>query len=54
MALDIPLRKTNTGQQTLSFVQTKIWTKLGDSTKKVKTIASFTPCWEEINSKQTL
>ena len=44
MALDIPLRKTNTGQQTLSFVQPKIWTKLGDSTKKVKTIASFTPC----------
>ena len=29
MALDIPLRKTNTGQKTLSFLGPKIWSKLG-------------------------
>ena len=41
MALDIPLRKTNTGQQT-SFPGPKICTKTSRSTKNVKTTTSFT------------
>ena len=42
MALDLPLRKTSAGQQALSFLEPKIWTKINHSTKNVKTTASFT------------
>ena len=42
MALDIPLRKTNTGQRALSFLGSKIWTKISHSTKNVKITASLT------------
>ena len=41
MALDIPLRKTNTGQKSLSFLGPKIWFKIGPSIKNVKTPSSF-------------
>ena len=41
MTLDIPLRKTNTGEQALSFLETKIWTTISHSTKNVKTTVSF-------------
>ena len=46
MALDILLRKTNTGQQSLSFLGPKIWTKISHSTKNVKTTVSFTNALE--------
>ena len=42
MVLDIPLGKANAGQQALSFLGTKIWTRISHSTKNVKTMASFT------------
>ena len=42
MALDMPLRKINTGQQALSFLGPKIWTKISHGTKNVRTTASFT------------
>ena len=42
MALNIPLRKTNTRQQALSFHGPKIWTKIGHNMKNIKTTASFT------------
>ena len=42
MALDIPLIKSSEGQQALSFLGPKIWTKIIHSTKNVKTTASFT------------
>ena len=41
MALDIPLRKTNTGQRGLSFLGPKIWSKIGLSIKNVRTSPSF-------------
>ena len=41
MALDIPLRKTNTGQKSLSFLGPKIWSKIGPSIKNVRTSSSF-------------
>ena len=41
MALDIPLRKTNTGQKSLSFLGPKIWSKIGPSIKNVRTLFSF-------------
>ena len=41
MALDIPLRKTNTGQKSLSFLGPKIWSKIGPSIKNVRTLSSF-------------
>ena len=41
MALDIPLRKTNTGQKSLSFLGPKIWSKIGPSIKNVRTSTSF-------------
>ena len=41
MALDIPLRKTNTGQKSLSSLGTKIWSKIGPSIKNVTTWSSF-------------
>ena len=41
MALDIPLRKTNTGQRGLSFLGPKIWSKIGLSIKNVRTSSSF-------------
>ena len=42
MAKDIPLRKTNTGQQALSYVGQKIWTKISHSTKNTKAMVYFT------------
>ena len=42
MALDTPLRKANTGQQVLSFLAPKIWTKISHSIRNVKTTASLT------------
>ena len=41
MALGIPLRKTNTGQKSLSFLGSKIWSKIGPSIKNVRTLPSF-------------
>ena len=38
---DIPLRKTNTGQKSLSFLGPKIWSKIGSSIKIVRTLSSF-------------
>ena len=49
MTLDLPLRKINAGQQALSFLGPKMWTKVSHSSKNV-----FRTCWEEINSKQTV
>ena len=42
MALDIPLRKTNIGQKSLSFLGPKIWTRIKASLKSVGTTVSFT------------
>ena len=42
MALDVPLQKTNTEQQALSFLEVRIWTKKSFNTKNVKTTAFFT------------
>ena len=54
MALYIPLRKINTGQQVVSFLGPKIWTKVSQSTKNAKTAASFTHALkrEILNIKQ--
>ena len=41
MAFDISLWKTKTGQEALSFLGIKIWTKITHSTKNVKTTAFF-------------
>ena len=41
MAFDIPLRKTNTRQKSLSFLVSKIWSKIGPSIKNVRTLSSF-------------
>ena len=41
MALDILLRKTNTGQKSLSFLGPKIWSKIGPSIKNVRTLPYF-------------
>ena len=41
IALDIPLRKTNTGQKSLSFLGPKIWSTIGPSIKNVRTSSSF-------------
>ena len=41
MALDIPLRKTNTGQKSLSFYGPKIWSKIGPCIEIVRTLSSF-------------
>ena len=41
LALNIPLRKTNTWQKSLSFLGPKIWSKVNSSIKNVKTSPSF-------------
>ena len=41
MAVDIPLRKTNTGQKSLSFVGPKMRSRIGPSIKNVRTSSSF-------------
>ena len=41
MALDIPLRKINTGQKSLSFLGPKIWYKIDPSIQNVSTSSSF-------------
>ena len=53
MTLYMPLRKTNTGQQTSSFRGTKIWTKIRDTTDNLKTV-TFSQCSEERNFKQAV
>ena len=41
MALDIPLRKTNTEQKSLSVLGPKIWSKIDPRIKNVRTSSSF-------------
>ena len=41
MALEIPLKKTNTGQIDLSFSGRKLWSKIGPSIKNVRTSFFF-------------
>ena len=41
MVLDVSLRKTNTGQKSLSFLEPKIWFKIGPSFKNVRTLSSY-------------
>ena len=41
MALGIALRKTNTGQKSLSLLGPKIWSKINPRIKNVKTSSSF-------------
>ena len=41
MALDIPLRKTNTGRKSLYFLGPKIWSKIDPSIKNVRSRSSF-------------
>ena len=56
IALYIPLRKINTGQQALSFLGPKIQIKTSHSTKNVKTTAPFTYALKRdiLNIKQTV
>ena len=42
MVLDIPLRKTASGQKNISFLVTKIWSKISNDLKVVKTTNCFT------------
>ena len=42
MALDIPLRKTALGQNNISFLGPKIWSKISNDLKVVKTKNCFT------------
>ena len=42
MALDIPLRKTALGQKNISFLGPKIWSKISNGLKVVKTTNCFT------------
>ena len=52
MAFDIPLQKTNTEQQALTFLWPKIWAKISHNTKSVKTMACFPNALErEISNK---
>ena len=41
MVLDIPLRKTNTGQKSLSFLGPKVWYKIDSNMENVRTLSSF-------------
>ena len=41
MALDIPLRKTNAGQKSLSFLGPKMWSKIGPCIKNIRTSSFF-------------
>ena len=41
LALGIPLQKTVTGQKSLPFLGSKIWSKIGPSIKNAKTSSSF-------------
>ena len=42
MALDIPLRKTAVVQKNISFLRPKIWSKISNDLKVVKTTNCFT------------
>ena len=54
MALDIPLQKTVAGQQALSFLGPKIWTKICHSTNDEKRYIFFHTCSGEENTNQTV
>ena len=49
MTLDIPLRKTNTGQKSLSFLGPKIWFKISPSIKNARTSFSFMYAMKKYN-----
>ena len=42
MALEIPLRKSNLGQKSISFMRPFIWNKLSNYLKILNTTTSFT------------
>ena len=42
MVLEIPLRKSNLGQKSISFMRPYIWNKLSNDLKTLNTATSFT------------
>ena len=46
MEMNLPLQKTVTGKQASPFLGPEILTKVSNSTKSVKTMASFTYAFE--------
>ena len=42
MALEIPLRKSNLGQKSISFMGPSVWNKLSNDLKVLNTVTSFT------------
>ena len=42
MALEIPLKKSNLGQKSISCIGPSIWNKLSNNLKVLSTTASFT------------
>ena len=54
MAFNMPLWKTYTTQQALSFGRPKIWLRINHTILKVKNCGSYHSCFEERNLKQTV
>ena len=48
MTLEIPLRKSNLDQKSISFLGTLIWNKLSNHLKTLNTDTSFTHSYKKI------
>ena len=48
MALDIPLRKINLGQKSISLIGQSIWNKLSNNLKILNTSTSFTHNYKKL------
>ena len=48
MALEIPLRKSNSDQKIISFMESSIWKKLGNNLKTLNSATSFTHNYKKL------
>ena len=52
MALEIPLRKSNSDQKIISFMESSIWKKLGNNLKTLNSATSFTHNYKKLVLKK--
>ena len=52
MALEIPLRESNLGEKSISFMESSIWNKLSNALKILSTATSFTHNYKKTSFKK--
>ena len=52
MTLEMPLRKSNVGQKSISFYGPSVWNKLSNDLKNLNTVTSFTHNYKKLDLKK--